>query len=266
MEFKNILVVLDYSTACTARLELAIKLAKQHSAQLSGLYAISHGFFESKQNEAASHSDQVQSAFNEATSRASIDARWIGVDESIIGVGIAEIVNQHAYYYDLVVLGQDEPGNVARSLPGNLPERVVLGSGRPVLVVPYAGNYAQFGERIMLAWKAGRESTRAANDALPFLKKADEVRVVEVNSPTPGTAQAELLCAQLELHGVTSRPEHIIVEEISIGDALLNRISDEGDDLLVMGAYAHTRLGSLVVGDVARHILRHMTVPVLMSH
>ncbi|HEY5974642.1 MAG TPA: universal stress protein [Geobacteraceae bacterium] len=266
MEFKNILVVLDYSPACTARLELAIRLARQHSARLSGLYAVAHGFFEPKQNEAASHIDQVRSAFSEATSRAGIDARWIGVDESVIGVGVAEIVNQHAYYTDLVVVGQDEPGHVERSLPSGLPERVVLGSGRPVLIVPYADNYSHLGERVMLAWKSGRESTRAANDAMPFLKKAGEVRVVEVNALPPGSTHADSLCAHLALHGVVARSEQVIVEDISIGDALLNRISDEGDDLLVMGAYAHTRLGSLALGDVARHILKHMTVPVLMSH
>ena len=266
MEFRNILVVLDYTPACTARLELAVNLARQHTARLSGLYTVSHGYFEPEHNEAASHIDQVQAAFIEATGRAGVGAHWIGVDVGMVGVSVPEIVNRHAYYTDLVVVGQDEPGTTERSVPSGLPERIVLGSGRPVLIVPYAGTYTQLGQRVMLAWKAGRESTRAANDALPFLKKADEVRVVEVSSLAPGMAQAELLCAHLALHGVAARPEHIAAADISIGDALLNRISVEGDDLLVMGAYAHTRLGSLTLGDVARHILRHMTVPVLMSH
>src|SRR6185369_10587681 len=97
--------------------------------------------------------------------------------------------------------------------------------------------------------KSGRESVRAANDAMPLLKKAGEVHVVEVNSPTPDASQAELLCAHLELHGVAARPENVAVADVSIGDALLNRIFVEGDDLLVMGAFAHTRLGSLVLGD-----------------
>ena len=266
MEFKNILVVLDYSPACTVRLELAIELAKRHSARLSGLYAVSHTFFEPKDTEAASHAGQVQADFMERTARAGVDAHWIGVDWSVVGVSIPEIVNLHAYYTDLVVVGQDEPGASEKNIPEGLPERVVLGSGRPVLIVPYAGKRPTLGERVMLTWKAGRESTRAANDAMPFLKKAHEVRVVEVNSLPPGTAHAELLCAQLALHGVAARPEHIVAVDISIGDALLNRIPEEGIDLLVMGAFAHTRLGSLVVGDVARHILKYMTVPVLMSH
>ncbi len=266
MEFKNILVVLDYSTSCAARLELAINLAKQHGARLTGLYTVAHGFFESKQNEAANHVEQVQADFITATGRAGVSADCFSVDKGIIGADIAEIVNQHAYYSDLVVVGQDEPGNVEGSLPGDLPERVVLGSGRPVLIVPYVGNFEHFGERIMLAWKSGRESTRATNDAMPLLKKAAEVRVVEVNTPSADATQAELLCAHLGLHGVTAKAEHVIVEQITVGDALLNRISDEGDGLLVMGAFAHTRLGSLTLGDVARHILKHMTVPVLMSH
>ena len=266
MEFKNLLVVLDYTSSSKARLELAIELAKRHSARLSGLYTVSHGFFESRQNEAESHSDQVQSDFIEATSRAGIDAHWIRADESAIRMGVAETVNQHAYFSDLVVVGQDEPNTVDRILPGDLPEKLVLGSGRPILIVPYVGNYSQFGERIMIAWKSGRESARAASDAMPLLKKAADVHVVEVNSPTADATQAELLCAHLELHGVTAKPESVAVADVSIGDALLNRIFVEGDDLLVMGAFAHTRLGSPILGDVARHILKHMTVPVLMSH
>jgi len=266
MDFKSILVVLDYTPSSAARLRLAIRLATQHGARLSGLYAVTRSFFESKQNEAASHSDAVQADFILATGQAGIDARWIGVDEVTVGADVAEIVNQHAYYCDLLVVGQNEPGAAEGSLPGDLPERVVLGSGRPVLIVPYSGTFEHCGARIMLAWKSGRESARAANDALPLLKKATEVRVADVNTPSSDATQAERLCAYLALHGVTAKPEHIIVEEITVGDALLNRISDEGDDLLVMGAVAHTRFGSLTPGDVARHILKHMTVPVLMSH
>ena len=266
MEFKNILVVLDYSPACIARLDLAIELAKRHTAHLSGLYAVSHAFFELKDNEAARHAEQVQTDFIERAGRAGVDARWIGVDWSVVGVSVPEIVNLHAYYSDLIVVGQDEPGATEKNIPQGLPERVVLGSGRPVLIVPYAGNLPTLGERVMVPWKAGRESTRAVNDSMPFLQKAGEVRVVEVNSLLPGISHAEMLCEQLARHGVTAHPEHIVAGDISIGDALLNRIPEEGIDLLVMGVYAHTRLGSLVVGDVARHILRHMTVPVLMSH
>lgn len=266
MEFKNIIVVLDYTPVCSVRLELAIGLARHHSARLSGLYAVSHAFFEPKDNAMASHAEQVQADFVERTRRAGVDAHWLGVDLNVVGVTLPEIVNMYAYYADLVVVGQDELGATERQVPAGLPERVVLGSGRPVLIVPYAWSHHTLGERVMVTWKAGRESTRAANDALPFLKKASEVRVVEVNSLPPGTSHAELLCEQLARHGVTAVAEHIVAVDVSIGDALLNRIPEEGVDLLVMGAYAHTRLGALTVGDVARHILRHMTVPVLMSH
>jgi len=263
MEFKHILVALDHLPSCRARLELAVRLARQHSARLAGLYTVAHSYYESEHNEAADHAARMQAEFVDCTGRAGVDAQWIGVDWQVVGVNVAEIVTMHAYYTDLVVVGQDEPG---ADLAGGLAERVILGSGRPVLVVPYAGNLAKFGEHVMVSWNAGRESTRAANDALPFLTKAAEVRVVEVNASQPGTPRAELLCDHLALHGVAARAEHVVAADVSVGDALLNRIPVEGADLLVMGAYGRTRLGSLALGDVARHILRHMTVPVLMSH
>ena len=263
MEFKNILVALDHHPSCRARLELAVRLARKHSARLSGLYTVSHSYYESEHNEAASHAARVKAEFIDCTALAGIDSHWIGVDWQVVGVSVAEIVTMYSYYSDLVAVGQDEPGTDAAS---GLAERVILGSGRPVLIVPYTGSPEKFGEHVMVSWNAGRESTRAASDALPFLVKADAVSVVEVNAPLTGYSRAEQLCDHLKLHGVTARAENIVAEDVSVGDALLNRIPVEGADLLVMGAYGRSRLGSLVLGDVARHILKHMTVPVLMSH
>jgi nucleotide-binding universal stress UspA family protein len=117
-----------------------------------------------------------------------------------------------------------------------------------------------------VAWKTNRESSRALNDALPLLKRSGHVHVIQVNPTDQGREDLERLCAHLAAHAVSARTETSIVTELGIGDVLLNRIADGGNDLLVMGAYAYTHFGNYVLGDVARHILRHMTVPVLMSH
>jgi nucleotide-binding universal stress UspA family protein len=74
------------------------------------------------------------------------------------------------------------------------------------------------------------------------------------------------ICEHLERHGVKAAPERVIVSNSSVGDALLNRACEEGFDLVVMGAYAHTPQGKLALGSVAKHLLKQMTVPVLMSH
>ncbi len=266
MALKEILVVLDNSSHCTARLELAISLARQHGARLDALYVISHPFYEPSHDDAPVRAARVRAIFDAATGGAGIDAHWIGVDWDVVGATEAEIVSLHAHYADLVVVGQDAPGATDRGIQGGLPEKLILGTGRPVLVVPYAGSHANAGERVMLSWKAGRESTRAVNDALPLLQKARAVSVVEIDPDPAGYGAGERLSAHLADHGVTARAEVVVAADVSVGDALLNRISVEGSTLLVMGAYAHTRIGSPVLGDVARHILQHMTVPVMMSH
>jgi nucleotide-binding universal stress UspA family protein len=264
MEFKEILVFLDNTEQCNSRLDLAIALARQHGARLTGLHVVSHQFFEPLQSDTQSKVAMVQEEFTVKTARAAIDAHWLAVDSKVLGAGVTEIINEHAHYTDLVVVGQTDPTD--HGTPNDLPERVVLGSGRPVLIVPYAGTHPRAGERTMVAWAAGREATRAVNDALPLLKRAHDVCVMEITPPEPDSRDGERLCAHLATHGVAARAKQILAAEVSVGDSLLNRVSVEGSNLLVMGAYAHVRLGVPALGEVARHILRHMTVPVLMAH
>ena len=165
-----------------------------------------------------------------------------------------------------MIVGQALPGES----PADLPERVVLGAGRPVLIVPYAGVFPTLGERILVAWKAGREATRAVNDALPLLKKAQRVEVLAINSSETYGDDSESLCADicqhLQRHGVKASPDRMVVSNMPVADALLNRSCEEGYDLLVMGAYAHTPQGKMTLGAVAGQLLRQMTVPLLMSH
>lgn len=104
------------------------------------------------------------------------------------------------------------------------------------------------------------------NDAIPLMTMAEVVNILAVNPTDAEQSEEEKLCAHLACHGITARAEQTVSSDISIGDVLLNRASDEGSDLLVMGAFAQTRLGTLTLGDVSRHILKYMTVPVLMSH
>ena len=271
MALADILVHIDNTPNCAARLEVAIRLARRHRASLTGLYVISHQFYQPRQQspvDAAAAS--AQKMFVELTAGAGVEAQWHCVDWSVIGVSVAEIVNHHAHYTDLVVVGQTLPGAPGKGLPADLPERLILGAGRPVLVVPYAGSFPTVGERVLVAWKAGRESTRAVNDALPLLKDARQVNLLAVNSSANYGDDGESLCADICLHltrhGVTANAEKILAATASVGDTLLNRAYEEGFDLLVMGAYAHTPQGTLVLGAVAKHLLKDMTVPVLMSH
>lgn len=266
MAFADILLHMDQTKGCQVRLAVAIQLAKRFGARLTGLYVITHQYYQPRHNDAETAAAEVRRTFEEEAERAGIEARWQYIDWSVIGVGATEIINNHAHYTDLVIVGQAAPDES----PADIPERVVLGAGRPVLVVPYAGSFATVGELILVAWKAGREATRAVNDALPLLERAQRVEVLAINSAESYGDDGESLCGDicqhLQRHGVKATPDRMVVSNMPVGDALLNRTCDEGYDLLVMGAYAHTPQGKMTLGAVAGQLLRQMTVPVLMSH
>jgi len=266
MPLKNILVHLDISDHSAARLSLAVGLAQKHQARLTALYIITHPYYEPLHIDMEVRAEQVEEQFKEITAATGIEAELLTVDWKVTGTSVAEIINLHAHYADMVIIGQTDHASDDKDTPSDLPERVLLGAGRPVLIVPYAGSHKECGARVFVSWKPGREATRAVNDAIPLLALADAVTVLAVNPTDEERLEGEKLCLHLACHGITVRVEQSLSTNISIGDVLLNRASDEGIDLLVMGAFAQTRLGSPALGDVARHILKYMTVPVLMSH
>jgi nucleotide-binding universal stress UspA family protein len=145
-----------------------------------------------------------------------------------------------------------------------------MGSGRPVLFVPYTGQFKTVGERIMIAWKDSRESARAVADALPLLKDAKKVFAVAVTPDAEDSLQDLLadkhVAGFLRRHEVDAIVRRIAAPDIAAGELLLSQAADFGADLIVMGAYSRPRITELVWGGVTRVMLSSMTVPVLMSH
>ncbi len=141
-----------------------------------------------------------------------------------------------------------------------------MNSCRPVIALPFAGEFKTLGRRVLVAWNGSREAARATHDALPFLTQADKVMVLSVNATGEEHIPGADISTHLARHGVGVEIHNRVQGNIGVGDAILNAASDYGADLLVIGAYGHSRLRELVLGGVTRHLLRHMTVPVLMSH
>lgn len=278
MPLKDILVIVDNSKACAARLDVAVQLAQDHDAHLIGLFVRSTPHVpqfvmtqlgpevaEVQKRWAAEAAEQAKTLFERHTQ--GLRTEWRDVKGMLL-----DQCSLHAKYADLVVAGQfDTDGDMAEG-QGELLDRLVLDAGRPVLVVPYAGKFKKVGERVMVAWNATREATRAVNDALPLLQRAKEVDVVSVNPHGGhgrgghGEMPSADICLHLARHDVKATAEHIEAHDMDVGSALLSRAVDESIDLLVMGAYGRSRLRELVLGGATRHLLRHMTVPVLMSH
>ncbi len=184
--------------------------------------------------------------------------------------GPVDALTMNGRYADITIVGQYNPGDGELAANSEMVDNLILAVGRPGLVVPYIGKHPTLGETILVAWDASRLATRAVNDALPFLQAAKKVIVMAINPECGPAGHGDIpgadICLHLARHDVAAEALQTHAKDIDIGDILLSRASDLGVDLMVMGAYGHRRLRELVLGGATRHILGHMTVPVLMSH
>jgi nucleotide-binding universal stress UspA family protein len=269
MNFKDILVHIDNRPTCVARLQLAIQLALQQQARLTGLYVIPHPFQAPHHCAPQELADEAKERFLKAVEPTGLESSWRCVDSLQSGHDLPNALNLYGHYHDLLVVSQTDDAARDRSIPANLPEKAVLGSGRPVLIVPYTGEIKSLGKRVMLAWRGGPESTRALHDALPLLHNADAVRVISIQGRGGDEAYASHnadICDHLKRYQLPVSCEKLNAGELSVGDLLLSRCADEGIDLLVMGAFSQSRRGHQTLGEVGTQLLKTMTVPVLMSH
>ncbi len=207
--------------------------------------------------------------FEGATSRKdSSTSEWILDDAD--DTPVLSLIAAHSHAADLVIASHIDTRLPRRPSAGRLSEHVVIHAGRPVVLVPKINSHTEFGERVVVAWNGAREASRAAFDAIPLLKTAKHVKVLRVGvDAVPQRADrlsVAKLCGTLARHNIHPEAEDISLSDSDVGPALISAVKAENADLLVMGCYGHSRLRELVLGGATRHVLRHMTVPVLMSH
>ncbi len=208
---------------------------------------------------------EAGAAFEKRVAKAGITAEWRAVEAEP-----GNLLAAHGRYADLVVMGQPEPDSGLLMGGDDLPDRVFLDVGRPVLMIPYVAEYPTIGKRIMIAWDGSRTATRAVHDALPLMAGAEMVSVMCINPPSGEFGLGDLpgadIAAHLARHGITAEADHVVSKDVPVAAMLESRAADFGADLLVMGAYGHARVREMVLGGVTRSILESMPVPVLMSH
>jgi nucleotide-binding universal stress UspA family protein len=270
MIIKDILVHVDNSPACAQRLELAVEIAKTHNAHLAGLYIIPHQRQKSYGEHGKARELETEKLFQLKTDSAGIETEWLLAEWPVVDANVAEIMNYYSYAKDLIIVGQTNERISSDEVPADLPERLILGSGRPVLVVPYAGAYTMVGKRVIVAWKAGRASARAVNDAMPLMLEARKVSVLSIR-PVGEPRELEKstaydICEHLKRHNVAAEVENLITGEIPVANILMNYAWENGCDMVVMGVYSYTSRGGSNIGSVAKQLLEHMTLPVLFSH
>lgn len=277
MSYKTLLVHIDDSRHSAARIALSLDLAKRWDAHLIGLYAVCTDLLPDalKQSQSrpfaeleARHAELRQKAHDSFLAAAE-QAGHRSVEWRAPRGPAPEVAMLHARHADLLILGQDDSKDAASYVAPNFVGNLVLDAGRPALIVPHAGTVHGLGENVLIAWDGSREAARAVADALPLLERARYV-TVDIVQHADGPRDAPVgidVAAWLDTHGVTASfattRTHI---GANAGATLLNRASDLHIDLLVMGAYGHSRARERVFGGVTRTMLESMTLPVLMSH
>lgn len=179
------------------------------------------------------------------------------------------LVARRAMYSDIAVLAQPYGPGPTGGAEAVL-EAVLFDGRTPVLVLPKAYDPAwPVGQTIVIGWDASAEAMAAVRSALPLLIAADRVNIVVIDPAVRSPGQPEPgahLCQMLVRHGVRAEVSVLARTEPRISDVLLRHLRDQAADLLVMGAYGHSRLREAILGGATRDMLEHAPVPVLMAH
>jgi nucleotide-binding universal stress UspA family protein len=248
--YKDILVYLDTTSESVERLRFAVELAKEQAARLIGVDASAE----------EGSTDVTEDMFDEATEKAGLNAVFVPAEKP--GEGEAFI-----HCVDLIVA--PAPAGPARDvIRHGVLDRAILDSGVPTLILPPQWTVAPVGQTVVIAWNRSREALRAVHDAMPFLEKARKVTVFCFSSrPSDLRASAEMLVQHLELHGITSHiSDWTNTGDLTAVEALFASLDTQDADLIVAGAFGHSRLYEGLFGGVSMDLMRQQSLPVLMSH
>lgn len=273
MSYRTILLQMFEDDALTGRLTAAVAIARQFESHLTGLNVapppvmpfgygeaaayVGPEIFEAQRKANETVAKRLETAFGKATADHGITSSWRSAEGDYVTA-----FGKAAHTADLVLTGQI-PGDALDALAPQLTEFLITESGGPVLMLPASGAGGSVGQRVILGWNGSKEAKRALLGSLPFLRDAAQVWLVTVGDPE--AVRLEAARTMLERHDV--RVEPVVIEGTGqeAGAILLEQAQSRDADLLVMGAYGHSRLRELFLGGATRHVLQATTVPILFG-
>ncbi|GAB6053376.1 universal stress protein [Magnetospira thiophila] len=278
MALKDILVHVDDSVHAGARIAAAVDLAKSQGAHLTGLYVISPPdipqFIEAhlganivaeRVKVMTALAEKAKAAFTQACATAGIDFEWRQNEGDL-----THFLLKNVRYVDMAIVGQRDSQEDPQVGSEQLPDRLVLSAGRPVMVIPRAGASKPLGRKILICWDGSRLATRAINDSLPLMEEADKVFVLVVETKESAENLRGItgvnIAGHLARHGIAVETRRVTAGDHDVGEAILSKAVEFGCDCIVMGGWGHQRWREMVLGGVTRYMLKHMTIPVIMSH
>lgn len=279
MAFKSILTITTDAAETAHQLDVAVELSRRQDAHLDvlciGVDQTQTGYYY-----AGATAILTQEAYNQAKDDvaqaekavrarlASEDIRW-GVDTAIAQAGaLAGPVGMLARFSDLVVLAK--PYGEGRGYTSEaILEAALFEGGAPVLVLPGKPKDAEFGRRVVLGWNQSNESLHAARAALPILKSAASVNITIIDPPAHGPERSDpggMLSQLLSRHGIHAEVSVLAKTLPTASEVLSRHARDVNADLIVMGAYGHSRFREAILGGTTRNMLEMADIPVLMAH
>jgi nucleotide-binding universal stress UspA family protein len=280
MTYKTIMVCLNEVDRIDGLLDVAIEVAEHQGAHILGMYVIpavqiypsvaidlSPQIFEAYRSFFKRHAHRVKETFDDRMRRSGLNFEWCLVNgETPL---VADTVIEHGVAADLVIASQvDRTDSFGVEL--DFVERLVMGVGRPLLLVPYSISARTLRGKVLIGWNGTREAARAAFDAIPLLQQAEAVTICWADPQKTLEAPRSIPCAELATalarHNITATAEGFPTAGLTAGQALKTRALDLGAGLLVMGAYGHTRISEFVFGGATDFMLKNMPIPVLISH
>jgi nucleotide-binding universal stress UspA family protein len=280
MSFKSIAVLIDTGPSAATALRYAVKLARRKNAHLLGVFVTPSSWHRNPsatfvrgraaiqemmvryENEERQALELAKNVFTRAAAAEEITAEFRIIDHA----EASEAVMLNSLHADLVIIGHPAPAGLPEGLSAEL---LLLATGVPIMIVPDKWDADKIGTNILIGWNASREARRAIADARPLLADAQSVSVAVVDparNERHGEEPGADVALYLTRHGAKVTVEHITSNGTSPANALLKHAREHGNDLLVIGAYSHSRTGQRVFGGVTQSLVKNVSMPTLIAH
>lgn len=274
MAIKSILLHMAPDESRQHRMQVALDLTARYDADLEIVYMLSpssmpaaiqgrgasHAYIAEATAIAAEKADGVRAEVAETCPKAGIRWEW-----HVLEGDHNELLAERSHFADLMIVSQAHGAGWEGHVGLHDPDELLMTSSCPVLLTPRDGMADSVGKRVLLAWKDTKEAARAVRDGMGILQSAEHVVLLTCDRPHHRFEGGLEIVSYLKRHGVEVEPMSDIGTD-NVGQVILSYAADMNADLVLMGAYGRPRWREIVLGGATRHVLSHMTLPILMSH
>lgn len=275
MAYKTVIVHLSHDDRYRQRVSVAFDVAARFDAHLECLYTTapvatpapvagrgaSHALLAELKASAREHAEEIRREISARCEREGVRWNW-QVEES----DEIDAIVGHVNLADLVVVTQYPERTLEDHFTLNLPEKIAMEADCPVLVLPHEGSPTLTFEHALVCWKNRREAVRALRGSLDMLRAHRRVTVLTVDPPEHDYVPGVDIGTFLARHGIEANIESDLSDDDTPGEIILAKARDLGCDLIVMGAYGHSKMHEAVFGGTTRHVLTHLDRPLLTAH